>query len=158
MNEYEFEGKSIWVMSLLNALPENQIDAAFLLLLIQIFEESSAALPITRMSDLIKYQPALEEYINNHPGENFKNHNIITYLTNILLSKEENNISLGFHFCQECSKYFAQQLPLLKQAFCYLKKWEMHFDYDGKELEAILTLDSNFFTEYLEQRSLISIS
>lgn len=28
----------------------------------------------------------------------------------------------------------------------------MHFDYDGEELEAILTLDSNFFIEYLEQR------
>ncbi|HMK17608.1 MAG TPA: ATP-binding protein [Chitinophagaceae bacterium] len=153
INNYQFESKPFWIIILLNGLPENQIDVNFLELLIKTFNESRIPLPVNRMSDFSKFQSFFVEYKHSHPQLQIDNHNIITYLTEVLLSKQgENNISFGFHFCQECSRYFTNHLSLLKRAFIYLKNSEEHFDYDGKEFEAILKLDNNFFIEYLEQK------
>ena len=155
MNEYDFAGKAFWTISLMNALPENQIDTLFVELLILTFKESIVPLPIHSMNDFDNFQIAFEEYKKNYPNPQLNNHNIITYLTEMLLSKQENcRVNLGFHFCQDCSKFFTNNLPLLKQAYIYLKKCDNHFDLDGKELEAVLNLDNYFLLEYLEQKTI----
>jgi hypothetical protein len=42
---------------------------------------------------------------------------------------------------------------LLKQAYIYLKQNDSHFDFDGKEFEAVLKIDNNFLIEYIQQKT-----
>lgn len=153
MNECEVKGKSFWILTLLNALPENQINLKFIELLIQVFKESNEPLPIHRMLDFIKYDVAFNKYKTANLQSDLNQHNIISYLTEILLSKQnQHRINLGFHFCRECSQYFSNHVALLKQSFIYLKKNEEHFDYDGKEFEEVVKMDNNFLIEYLQRK------
>lgn len=154
MNEYEFAGKVFWIVSLLDALPESQINLRFVEVLIQAFKSSNEQIPIHRMLDFVKYNRVLIDYKAANSEIGLKQHNIISYLTEILLSKQkQHKINLGFHFCQECCPYFSNHISLLKQAFIYLKQNDNHFDYDGKEFEAVLNMDNNFFIEYIEQKT-----
>lgn len=155
--EYEFGGKVFWIISLLNVLPENQINLRFAEVLIQTFKIANEPLPIHRMLDFVKYDSAFNDYKTANPGAGLEQHNVISYLTEILLSKQtQHKINLGFQFCQECHLYFSNHIALLKQAFIYLKQNDNHFDHDGKEFEAVLNMDSNFFIEYLQQKTVDS--
>jgi hypothetical protein len=111
MDEYEFGTKLVWIASLLIALPENQIDLTFVEILIQTFKLSKEPLPIHRMLDFVKYNKAFEGYVIANSEEGLEQHNIISYLTEILLSKQKRQkINLGFHFCQECYLYFSKHI------------------------------------------------
>lgn len=155
INEYDFEGKPFWTIALLNALPDNQVDIYFLDLLIKTVKDSTTSLPIYKMTDFLKYQDVFADYSKIEPDLINSNHNIISFLTSILLKKKESQrISLGFEFCQDCSKYFKNHIALFKEAFIYLKANEAHFDYNGNELNRVLDLDKNFLVEYLSQDSI----
>ena len=154
INNYNFKAKNYWVLSLLIALPADQVDVQFLKLLIYIFKSSKERLSIYTMKDFLKYDLIFEDYKFKNQILNLKIHNIITYLTELSLNKKDNiEISFGYAFCHECAVYFENNMPLLKQAYIHLKNEDKHFDYDGKELEAVLKLDNNFFVEYLEQKA-----
>lgn len=153
MNEYEFESKAFWTCVLLDALPTEQVDIPFMELLISLFRKSVISLPIHRMANFSKFQNSFEIYKNDIEDLKESNHNVITLLTEILLSKQDNyRVHFGFHFCQDCSKYFVDHLPLLKQAYILMKKIDTHFDYDGKELQAVLELDNYFIVEYIQSK------
>lgn len=154
ISNYDFKTKNYWILSLLIALPGDQVDIQFLELLIHVLKNSAERLPIYSMKDFLKYDVTFEDYKSKNQSLNLDSHNVITYLTKLLLNKKDTSeLNFGHEFCQECAAYFKNNMPLLKQAYIYLKNKEKHFDYDGKELEAILKLDNNFFVEYLEQKA-----
>jgi hypothetical protein len=150
MDDYEFESKLFWESVLVAMLPEKQVDTPFLELLINVFQRADGYIHISRMIDFLKYETVFDEYKKSY--RELENHNIITYLTSIILTKpRKTRHDFGFHFCAECSSYFINHVNLLKDA--YWKQFEMdsHFDYDGKELKAILDLDRNFINDSLKK-------
>lgn len=152
IHKYEFVGRPFWTTTLLNAMPREQADTEFLQLLIETFKNATSPLPVLRMKDYIKFGNPFEVLKNQNLELSNSNHNIISYLTEILLNKvESHKVSFGWEFCQSCAEYFTNKIDLLRRAFIYLKQNEQHFDYDGKEFEAVLALDSNFLIHYLEQ-------
>lgn len=152
MDEFEFNGKTYWKSVLLAMLPEEEVDLSFLKLLITIFEKSEGYIYIYSMLDYLKYDEVFQEYKKELPEA--KDHNIITYLTSIILTRgNKSRRDFGFHFCEQCVRYFTNQIGLFKKAYIAQKEADKHFDHDGKELETVLRLDSNFFIEHLEQKS-----
>lgn len=152
INNSDFRDKTSCIITLLESLPENQINEKFLKVIIQTFKTDNQIF-IHRMTDYLKFNSEFTKYKKSSREKGIKKHNIISYLTEIILNKPiTQRRSLGHHFCRDCAPYFTNHKHLLKQAFITLKKSDNHFDYDGKELEAVLNLDSNFFIEYLEQK------
>lgn len=153
INNSDFRDKTSSVVTLLECLPENQINEKFLKALIQNFKNDDRIF-IHRITDYLKFDTEFTKYKNSSREKGIKKHNIISYLTEIILNKPiTHRRSLGHRFCRDCASYFTNHINLLKQAFISLKKNDQHFDYDGKEFEAVLNLDSNFFIEYLEQKA-----
>lgn len=152
-NKSDFRDKTTSIITLLECLPENQINKKFLKVLIQTFKNDDQIF-IHSIMDYLKFDFEFNNYKNSSREKGIKKHNIISYLTEIILNKPiTQQRSLGHHFCRDCSPYFTNHIHLLKQAFISLKKNDHHFDYDGKEFEAVTQLDSNFFIEYLEQKA-----
>ena len=152
INKTNFRDKTSCIITLFECLPENQINANFLKHLVQTFK-SNNQIYIHRLTDYLKFNSEFNDYKNSCREKGIKKHNIISYLTEIILNKPiSQRHSLGHHFCIDCASYLSSHKHLLKQAFISLKKNDAHFDYDGKEFEAVLNLDSNFFIEYLEQK------
>lgn len=149
MNDYEFKGKPYWVSVLLEMLPEDQVNESFLKLLIKTFQQSENNIYIYRMLGYLKYDKVFE----GHKNENidFEHHNIITYLTSIILSNPDKmRRDFGFHFCAECASYFTNHTHLLKEAYWVQFETEPHFDYDGEEMKAILDLEKTFINDSLK--------
>lgn len=153
IDKYDFESKPFWTCVLLSAIPEEQIDILLTERLIELFSHSFNQLPIHRMNVFYKFQNSFEKYISNNAELKESNHNIISYLTEILLSKQAvYKVHFGFHFCQDCSKFFVNHLHFLKQAYEVMKKIDTHFDYDGSEIQAILELDNYFIVEHIQNK------
>lgn len=149
MNDYEFQGKTYWESVLVAMLPKEQVDKQFLNLLINTFQKPDEYIYIHKMLDYLKYETVFEEYKRKVPE--LGSHNIITYLTSIILNKaRKTRRDFGFHFCAECASYFINNPSLLKNAFWAQYKLDSHFDYDGKELKAILDLDRAFIHDSLK--------
>lgn len=155
MNDYDFENKEYWTSTLLVNLPEDQINTSFLALLIRTFETTDTGIYVHTMLDYLKYDGIFQEYKKEHTE--LENHNIITYITSLIMANAvKHRRSLGYDFCTECGSYFTNHLELLKAGYVSQKEIDKHFDYDGKQLEAVLKLDSNFFIEHLEQKAIDS--
>lgn len=152
IDKTNFRDKISSIVTLLECLPENQINLNFLELLIQTFKNNNH-IYIHRLTDYLKFDSEFNNYKASSSERGIEKHNIISYLTEIILNKPiAQRYDLGHHFCRDCASYFTNHIHLLKRAFISLKKSDCHFDYDGKEFEAVLGLDSNFFIEYLEQK------
>lgn len=149
MNEFDFKGKPYWESVLITMLPKEQVNHVFLKLLINTFLKPDEYIYIHRMLDYLKYEAVFEEYKKENPE--LENHNIITYLTSIILTKSrKTRRDFGFHFCAECASYFTNHIQLLKDAFWSQYEIDPHFDHDGKELKAILDIDNNFLNDSLK--------
>lgn len=148
INEYDFPEKHYWESTLLEMLPEKQVNESFLILLIKTFKDSEN-IHVYRMLDYLKYDKAFVEY--KKKNVELLHHNIITYLTSIILSKPQNaRLNFGYHFCTECASFFTNQIHLLKDAYWAQFETTPHFDYNGKELKAILDLERTFINDSLE--------
>ena len=149
MSDYEFQGKPYWESVLITMLPEGQVNDVFLKLLINTFLKPDEYIYIPRMLDYLKYEAIFEEYKKENPE--LENHNIITYLTSIILTKtSKTRRDFGFDFCADCSSYFTKHPQLLKDAYWAQYEIDSHFDYEGRELKALLDLDKNFINESLK--------
>lgn len=149
MDDYEFQGKPYWESVLLNMIPEEQINETLLELLLNNFKNPDDYIYIHRMLDYLKYETLFNSYKERIPE--LENHNIITYITNIMLNKaRKTSRDFGFHFCAECAPYFNNHPQLLKNAYWAQYEIDSHFDYDGKELKAILDIDRAFINESLK--------
>lgn len=149
MSDYEFQGKPYWESVLITMLPEGQVNDVFLKLLINTFLKPDEYIYIHRMLDYLKYEAIFEEYKKENPE--LGNHNIITYLTSIILTKtRKTRRDFGFDFCADCSSYFTKHPQLLKDAYWAQYEIDSHFDYEGRELKALLDLDKNFINDSLK--------
>lgn len=149
MSDYEFQGKPYWESVLITMLPEGQVNDVFLKLLINTFLKPDEYIYIHRMLDYLKYEAIFEEYKKENPE--LKYHNIITYLTSIILTKtRKTRRDFGFDFCADCSSYFTKHPQLLKDAYWAQYEIDSHFDYEGRELKALLDLDKNFINDSLK--------
>lgn len=149
MSDYEFNGKPYWESVLLAMLPEEQVNDIFLKLLINTFLKPDESIYIHRMLDYLKYEAIFEEYKKENPG--LENHNIITYLTSIILTKtRKTRRDFGFDFCADCSSYFTKHPQLLKDAYWAQYEIDSQFDYEGRELKALLDLDKKFINDGLK--------
>jgi hypothetical protein len=146
---YDFQEKSYWESVLLALIPENQVNKTFLILLINIFQKPNEHIYIHNIIEYLKYSKVFESY--KKEKNELKSHNIITYLTSlILLKKDKTRRDLGFNFFTSCAKYFKNQTNLLKNAFWHQYETDSNFDYDGKELKAVLELDKYFINQSLK--------
>lgn len=149
MNDYEFRGKPYWESVLIVMLPEEQVNEVFFKLFINTFLKPDEYIYIHRMLDYLKYEAIFEEY--KKEISELENHNIITYLTSIILTKtRKTRRDFGFDFCADCSSYFTKHLQLLKDAYWAQYEIDSHFDYEGRELKALLDLDKNFINDSLK--------
>src|SRR5690606_11579963 len=148
MSDYEFQGKPYWESVLIAMLPEEQVNEVFLKLFINTFLKPDEYIYIHRMLDYLKYEAIFEEYKKETPG--LENHNIITYLTSIILNNtRKTRRDFGFDFCADCASYFTKHPQLLKDAYWAQYEIDSHFDYEGRELKALLDLDRNFINDSL---------
>lgn len=149
MNDYDFEEKSYWESKLVTILPVEQINDSFLMHLISNFKNPDAHVYIHKMLDFKKYETIFNKYKKDNPK--IENHNIITYLTKIILEKKRRTRrDFGFNFCVDCASYFSEHLQLLKDAYWSQYEIDSYFDHDGKELKAILDWDMDFINESLK--------
>lgn len=153
MSDYEFKDKSFWESVLIAMLPEEQVNEIFLKLLIKTFLKPDEYIYIHRMLDYLKYEAVFEKYKKENPE--LENHNIITYLTSIILAKTRKlRRDFGYDFCVDCSSYFTKHHQLLKDAYWAQYEGDSHFDYQGKELKALLGLDKNFINDSLKNEKI----
>lgn len=150
MNDYEFKGKPYWESVLITMLPEDQVDKKFLIILIDTFQKQDESIFIHKMLDYLKFDTEFEKHKKGN--SELENHNVITYLTSVILSKErKTRRDFGFDFCVECASYFSNHLDLLKEIYWAQYEIDSHFDYKGKELKTILDLDRNFINESIKK-------
>ena len=149
MHEYEFIGKPYWESVLLTLLPKNQINETFLELLLNNFKNSNDYIYVPRILDYLKYETVFDSY--KIKKTELEGHNVITYITRLILNKiRKTRLDFGSHFCAECAPYFNNHPQLLKNAYWAQYEIDSHFDYDGKELKAILDIDRAFINESLK--------
>jgi hypothetical protein len=149
INDYEFKERQYWESSILTLLPKEQINESFLELLINILKDTDGIIYMHRMLDYIKYDSVFNSY--KKKNTNLENHNVITYITSIMLNKvRKTNRDFGFDFCSECGSYFNDHPQLLKDAYWAQFEIDSHFDNDGRELKAILEIDRAFINESLK--------
>lgn len=143
VHNYDFEDRFFWESVLITSLPEQQIDERFLKLILVLFANGDKSVNVNSMLDYLKYWTVFEEYkIGN---KELEQHNIITYLTSLVLSKKDRSkADLGYDFCSDCVSYFISHPELLKSAYWVQYVIDPHFDYDEKELKTILDLDRYF--------------
>jgi len=145
--------KTSCLIALLQYLTEDQVNTKTIKLLLKTFKSDDHIYTHT-LTNYLKFDSQFNLFKNSSDETDLQNHNIISYLVQLILEKEPTRAHmLGHHFCRDCYIYFTEHLHLLKSAYIVLKNDDRHFDYDGKELEAVLKLDSFFFVEYLEQKA-----
>jgi hypothetical protein len=152
LNRYEYRQKQFWKLLFFEALEESDIDEFLLLEFIGFISSVNDRFYISDLENKILYdkqfnvsKSLLQPSVSDHE-------NIVTYITEILLSKA-NSMDIFFdrHTCETCSKYFGKKINLLKQVYFNHKKRDNHYDYSGKEMEAVSSLDNYFLAEYLNE-------
>lgn len=146
VDSYEFEDRFFWESVLVTSLPEQQINEHFLKLLLALFSNSNRSVNVHHMHDYLKYWMAFESYKAKAPE--LGNHNIITYLASLKLArKNQTSDPFGYDFFSECASYFSNHIELLKSAYWAQHEIDPGFDYEDKELRAMLDLDRSFIHE-----------
>lgn len=152
INRYEYRQKQFWKQLFFDALDESDIDEFFLLEFIGFISSVSNRFYIYDLEKKIVFdkQFAISKSLLQPSASDHEN--IITYITEILLSKASSmDISFDHQTCENCSQYFSKKIELLKQVFYNNKKRGNHHDYNGKEMAAVSSLDNLFLVEYLKE-------
>jgi hypothetical protein len=152
INRYEYRQKQFWKQLFFEALDESDIDEFLLLEFIGFISSVNNRFYIYDLEKKIVFDKQFKSSKSLlHPSAT-EHENIITYITEILLSKENSmDVSFGPNTCEMCSHFFAKKVNLLKQVFYNHKKRDNHSDYDGKEMAAVSSLDNFFLIEYLKE-------
>ncbi|MCA5005645.1 nSTAND3 domain-containing NTPase [Sphingobacterium bovistauri] len=146
VDSYEFEDRFFWESVLVTSLPEQQINEHFLKLLLALFNNGNRSVNVHNMHDYLKYWMAFENYKAKAPE--LGNHNIITYLASLILArKNQTSNPFGYDFFSECASYFSNHIEQLKSAYWAQHEIDPGFDYEDKELRAMLDLDRHFIHE-----------
>lgn len=144
-----FEGKTYWESVVLAMAPKEQITEELLTRLIVNIKRLDNATYIQEMSSYLKYEQTFDQYKIGKPE--LENYNIISYLTSIFLNKTQKSVTnFGFDFFTDCVSYFIDFPELFKEAYLSLSEIDQRFDYNGKQLKAVLSLDKNFLNDNLK--------
>jgi len=153
INRYDYKQKQYWKQMFFDAIEEEEIDEFFLLEFIGYIFSINNRFYFNDLDKYIKFNMQFQLSQSFLPPSALNHKNVITYITEILLLKSKHNdISFDRHICEKCSLYFKEKLDLLKQVFYLQKKKGVHYyNYEGKEMAAISTIDHYFLIEYLEE-------
>lgn len=152
INRYEYRQKQFWKQLFFDALEESDIDEFYLFEFIGFISSVNNRFYIHDLEKKIVFdkqfvisKSLLQPSASDHE-------NIITYVTEILLSKASSmDISFDHRTCEMCSQFFVKKIDLMKQVFYSHKKRDKHYDYNGKEMAAVSSLDNLFLVEYLKE-------
>lgn len=152
INRYEYKQKQFWKQIFFDAIEENEIDEFFLQEFIGFIFSASNRFYINNLDTKIKFEKQFHLSKLLLPPSALNHENIITYITEILLSKV-NSVDITFdrRTCEKCVTHFGKKISLLKQVFYLNKKQDPHYDHDGKEMAAISSLEHFFLVEYLTE-------
>lgn len=140
IDRYNVAGKDFWISAVLSCLPRNEVNQKMLERLLEIFTSANEKIHIQKMSDFMIFNEVFEKY--KIAKKEIQGHNIITYLTSLLLETEIiNKFNFGFHFFQDYSHYFDNKKNLLADVYWKVIEADSGFDYEGKELEAVLKIN-----------------
>ncbi|KUF41715.1 hypothetical protein AS361_01490 [Myroides marinus] len=149
MNDYEFKGKTYWESVLLAMIPEEQVNTFFLELLLRNFQRLDEYSYVSVMLDYVKYSTVFEQYKKGNTE--LKKHNVITYLTSILLTKtNKTEHILGSEFCANCASYFTKHSQLLKDAYWIQYRSESYYDFNNTELKTMMDFDRDFIKQSIK--------
>jgi len=152
INRYEYRQKQHWKQLFFEALDESDVDEFILLEFIGFISSVSNRFYIYDLEKKFIFDKQFKISKALLQPSATDHENIITYITEILLSKENSmDISFGHRTCEMNSKYFANKVDLLKRIFYNHKKRGNHSDYNGKEMAAVSSLDNLFLIEYLKE-------
>jgi hypothetical protein len=152
LNRYEYKQKQYWKQMFFEAIEEDEIDEFILQEFIGFIFSLSDRFHINEFDKYIKFDKQFHASQSLLPPKASVHNNILTYLTEILLSKVKNtDITFDYSICEKCSKYFSEKISLLKDVFYLHKKRNAHYDYDGKEMAAVSALDHFFLIEYISE-------
>ncbi|WP_312511523.1 ATP-binding protein [Chryseobacterium culicis] len=143
-------GSDFWVSAVLSYLPQNEINQLMLERLIYVFKTAKGKIYISQMSDFLKYSDEFEKY--KVEKIELVSHNIITYLTSLILDKEIiNRSNFGWRIFQDYSNYFGDQKDLLTDVYWKIVEVDPGFDFEGKELEAVLRINSKAINDGIKR-------
>jgi len=129
IDKSNFKHKQSNIITVLECLPNSQISVNLVEILINTFKNNNPVY-IHKLIDYLKFDSAFDDYKKHSQEADINNHNIITYLTKIIIEKNVfQRFMLGHYFFQDCAPYFLNQLSLFKTAFISMKKVEVNFDY-----------------------------
>lgn len=152
LNRYEYKQKQNWKLMFFEALEEPEIDDFFLQEFIGYIFSVTNRFSICELDKYIKFDKQFNSSKSLLPPPAIDHKNIITYITEILLTKVLScDITFDRHICEKCGSYFIEKVGLLKQIFYIQQKRDAHFDYNGKEMASISSLDHYFLVEYLNE-------
>lgn len=152
INRYEYRQKQFWKQLFFEALNETDVDEFLLLEFIGFISSVINRFFIHDLDKKIIFDKQFKKSKALLHSSAIFHENVITYIAEILLSKESSmDISFDYHTCEMSSKFFVKKVDLLKQIFYNNKKRGNHFDYNGKEMAAVSSLDNFFLIEYLNE-------
>lgn len=153
LNRYEYKQKHHWKQMFFDAIERSDIDE-FLLSEFIGFIASSENFYMYELDKKIKFDRQFQLLKSKLTLAVSKHNNIVTYIVEILLDKSETaDISFDSETCEKCSRYFTNRVDLLKRIFYLKKKKGGSFDYNGKEMQSVSSLDHFFLIEYLTEIS-----
>lgn len=152
LNRYEYKQKQFWKQLFFEAINEQDIDKFILQEFIGFLLSVSNYFHLHSLDEYIKFNKQFNTAKNVLQPTAKVHKNIITYIAEILLAKSDRmNISFDRHVCEKSCVFFKDASKLLKRIFYLHKKKDQHYDYNGKEIAAVSSLDNNFLIEYLEE-------
>lgn len=139
INSWKHESQLRWQSLFFNCLPDKFANEFYANELVRTFQETQS-----KWGEL-----------GNHSIEKFLtfNRNLVSDILEIVVKKIEGgqNLSLSFHFFENCSSTLSAKLELLSKA--YIQQESNYFgtyDYSRKGLRAIIELNPDFLIEYLD--------
>lgn len=149
IDDHEFSTKPFWKSVLIRFLPADQASISWLKILIALFKDPNNDLHIVSFKEYEKFWTFFENERLSHTE--MSNHNVITYLTWLLVSTpRKNRWDFGFHFFSECASYFKNHIQLFEDVYLSQCGVDQNFDHDGKELKAVLDLNKDFINHSLK--------
>lgn len=150
LNRFEYKQKQFWKQTFFDAIDPDDIDEFFLQEYIGFIFSVSGRFYMYNPETILKFDKQFNNLKSSLPPSAESHKNVLTYITEILLSKIENSdISFDHEICKKCICHFADNIDLLKQIYYLQRKQDGYYDHNGDEMEAISSVDHNFLIEYL---------
>lgn len=154
INSYELTNREWLITAVYEELPADECTCEIMEGMISFFRNVEKPIAIHHIKDWSKYLDAFEDYAGASGDTSVRGHNVITYLTQLILdSSKLGKADFGYSFCETAATYFREHFHLLKEAYYYCKEHGLEDDTDGKELESLLRLDHKFFVEFIQKEA-----